>query len=83
MSRLAPAATAADLQLDGTNLTLVFAVLAIAIIALVMGVFFRQQVLAADPGTEKMQPTPPRSGGAGPASSSSARCSPPPSATSA
>src|SRR6476660_10454063 len=55
MSRLAPAATAADLQLDGTNLTLVIAVLAIAIIALVMGVFFRQQVLAADPGTEKMQ----------------------------
>ncbi|MEO6412289.1 MAG: sodium/proton-translocating pyrophosphatase, partial [Pedococcus sp.] len=55
MSRLAPAATAADLQLDGTNLTLVYAVLAIAIIALVMGVFFRQQVLAADPGTEKMQ----------------------------
>ena len=56
MPRLAPAATAAaDLQLDGTNLTLVIAVLAIAIIALVMGVFFRQQVLAADPGTEKMQ----------------------------
>ena len=55
MSRLAPAATAADLPLDGTNLTQVFAVLAIAIIALVMGVFFRQQVLAADPGTEKMQ----------------------------
>ncbi len=55
MSRLAPAATAADLQLDGTNLTLVLVVLAIAIIALVMGVFFRRQVLAADPGTEKMQ----------------------------
>ncbi|MGA8979158.1 MAG: sodium-translocating pyrophosphatase [Pedococcus sp.] len=54
MSRLAPAA-AADLQLDGTNLTLVIGVLAIALIALVMGVFFRQQVLAADPGTEKMQ----------------------------
>ncbi len=54
MSRLAPAA-AAQLQLDGTNLTLVIGVLAIALIALVMGVFFRQQVLAADPGTEKMQ----------------------------
>ena len=53
MSRLAPAASA--LQLDGTNLTLVLAVAAIAVISLVMGVFFRQQVLAADPGTEKMQ----------------------------
>lgn len=53
MSRLAPAASA--LQLDGTNLTLVIAVAAIAVISLVMGVFFRQQVLAADPGTEKMQ----------------------------
>ena len=29
--------------------------LAIAVIALVMGVFFRQQVLRTDPGTEKMQ----------------------------
>ena len=55
MSRLAPAATAADLQLDGTNLTLVIVVAVIAVISLVMGVFFRQQVLAADPGTEKMQ----------------------------
>lgn len=55
MSRLAPAATAADLQLDGTNLTLVYVVLAIAIIALVMGAFFRREVLAADPGTDKMQ----------------------------
>src|SRR5689334_15373275 len=54
MTRLAPAA-AADLQLDGTNLTLVIGVAVIAAIALVMGVFFRQQVLAADPGTEKMQ----------------------------
>ena len=55
MSRLAPAATAADLQLDGTNLTLVIVVAVIAVISLAMGVFFRQQVLAADPGTEKMQ----------------------------
>src|SRR6476661_10017566 len=54
MTRLAPAA-AADLRLDGTNLTLVIGVAVIAAIALVMGVFFRQQVLAADPGTEKMQ----------------------------
>src|SRR6476646_9717862 len=55
MSRLAPAATAADLSLTGTNLTLVVVVAAIAVIALVMGVYFRRQVLAADPGTEKMQ----------------------------
>ena len=54
MSGLASAA-AADLSLTGTNLTLVIVVAAIAVIALVMGVFFRQQVLAADPGTEKMQ----------------------------
>ncbi len=54
MSRLAPAA-AADLQLDGTNLTLVIAVAVISAVALVMGAFFRRQVLAADPGTEKMQ----------------------------
>ena len=54
MSGLASAA-AADLSLTGTNLTLVIVVAAIAVIALAMGVFFRQQVLAADPGTEKMQ----------------------------
>ncbi|WP_270887199.1 sodium-translocating pyrophosphatase [Pedococcus sp. 5OH_020] len=54
MSRLAPAA-AAGLQLDGTNLTLVIAVAVIAVVALAMGVFFRRQVLSADPGTEKMQ----------------------------
>src|SRR6478752_10374180 len=46
---------AADLQLTGTNLTLVIVVAAIAVIALAMGVYFRRQVLAADPGTEKMQ----------------------------
>src|SRR6476469_2612501 len=55
MSRLAPAATAADLQLDGTNLTLVIAVLALAIIALVMGVFFRHCFLTDTATTEKMQ----------------------------
>jgi len=53
MSRLAPAAS--DLTLDGSNLTLVIVVAVIAAIALVMGVFFRQQVLAHDAGTEKMQ----------------------------
>lgn len=54
MSGLASAA-AADLSLTGTNLTLVVVVAVVAVIALAMGVFFRRQVLAADPGTEKMQ----------------------------
>ncbi|SES32788.1 K(+)-stimulated pyrophosphate-energized sodium pump [Pedococcus cremeus] len=54
MSGLASAA-AADLSLTGTNLTLAIVVAAIAVVALVMGVFFRQQVLRANPGTEKMQ----------------------------
>lgn len=54
MSGLASAA-AADLSLTGTNLTLVVIVAVIAVIALAMGVYFRRQVLAADPGTEKMQ----------------------------
>jgi K(+)-stimulated pyrophosphate-energized sodium pump len=54
MSGLASAA-AADLSLTGTNFTLVVVVAAIAAIALVMGAFFRRQVLAADAGTEKMQ----------------------------
>ncbi|MDQ1483107.1 MAG: K(+)-stimulated pyrophosphate-energized sodium pump, partial [Actinomycetota bacterium] len=43
------------LTLTGTNLTLVIVVAVIAAVALVMGVIFRQQVLAADPGTPKMQ----------------------------
>lgn len=54
MSGLASAA-AADLSLTGTNLTLAVVVAVIAVIALAMGVFFRQQVLRADPGTENMQ----------------------------
>jgi len=54
MPNLPPAATTA-LALDGTNLVLVYAVLVIAVIALVMGVYFRRQVLVADPGTENMQ----------------------------
>src|SRR6476620_869569 len=54
MSGLASAA-AADLSLTGTNLTLVVVVAVIAVISLAMGVYFRRQVLAADPGTEKMQ----------------------------
>jgi len=43
------------LTLAGTNLTLVVVVAVIAVVALVMGVVFRRQVLAADPGTAKMQ----------------------------
>ncbi len=54
MPNLAPAATTA-LALDGTNLVLVYAVLAVAVVALVMGVYFRRQVLVTDPGTENMQ----------------------------
>jgi K(+)-stimulated pyrophosphate-energized sodium pump len=54
MPNLAPAA-ATPLDLAGSNLVLVYAVLAIAVIALVFGLFFRRQVLAADPGTENMQ----------------------------
>ncbi|MGZ4721972.1 sodium-translocating pyrophosphatase [Oryzihumus sp.] len=55
MPGLIRAADATTLSLSGTNLTLVIVVAAIAVVALVMGVFFRQQVLAADPGTENMQ----------------------------
>jgi K(+)-stimulated pyrophosphate-energized sodium pump len=43
------------LTLTGTNLTLVIVVALIAAAALTMGVVFRRQVLAADPGTAKMQ----------------------------
>src|SRR5664280_292564 len=43
------------LTLTGTNLTLVIVVAVIAALDLSMGVVFRRQVLAADPGTAKMQ----------------------------
>ena len=43
------------LTVTGSNLTLVIVVAVIAVVALIMGVIFRQQVLAADPGTAKMQ----------------------------
>ncbi len=52
---LAPAASSSTMDLSGTNLTLVITVAAIAVIALVMGFVFRQQVLAAETGTDKMQ----------------------------
>jgi K(+)-stimulated pyrophosphate-energized sodium pump len=55
MPGLIRAADATTLSLSGTHLTLVIVVAAIAVVALFMGVIFRQQVLAADPGTENMQ----------------------------
>ena len=55
MPGLIRAAGATPLTLAGTDLTLVVVVAVIAVVALVMGVIFRRQVLAADPGTAKMQ----------------------------
>src|SRR5665647_2359308 len=55
MPGLIHAAGATPLTLAGTNLTLVVVVAVIAVVALIMGVIFRRQVLAADPGTAKMQ----------------------------
>ncbi len=55
MPGLIRAAGATPLTLAGTDLTLVVVVAVIAVVALVMGVIFRRQVLAADPGTPKMQ----------------------------
>ena len=55
MPSLALPMVSADLELSGVNYSLVFAVAAIAIVALVMGVVFRQQVLAADTGTDNMR----------------------------
>ena len=48
-------ADATSISLTGTHLTLVIVVAVIAAVALVMGVSFRRQVLAADPGTARMQ----------------------------
>jgi K(+)-stimulated pyrophosphate-energized sodium pump len=55
MPGLIHAAGETPLTLTGNNLTLVVAVAVIAVVALVMGVVFRREVLAADPGTAKMQ----------------------------
>ncbi len=55
MPGLIQAAGATTLTVTGTNLTLVVIVAVIAVVALIMGVVFRQQVLAADPGTARMQ----------------------------
>ncbi|HHU10789.1 MAG TPA: sodium-translocating pyrophosphatase [Intrasporangiaceae bacterium] len=48
-------AAASDLQLSGLNYTLVIVVAVIAAIALVMGLVFRQQVLAKATGTDNMR----------------------------
>lgn len=48
-------AAASDLQLSGLNYTLVIVVAVIAAVALVMGIVFRQQVLAKDTGTDNMR----------------------------
>jgi K(+)-stimulated pyrophosphate-energized sodium pump len=55
LDRVVRAADATSISLTGTHLTLVVVVAAIAVVALVMGVTFRRQVLAADPGTAGMQ----------------------------
>jgi K(+)-stimulated pyrophosphate-energized sodium pump len=55
MVSLALPAVDANLTLSGLNYTLVVVVGAIALIALVMGFVFRQQVLAADSGTDNMR----------------------------
>ncbi|MEO5748589.1 MAG: sodium/proton-translocating pyrophosphatase, partial [Ornithinibacter sp.] len=52
---LATAGSGSTLDLTGTNLTLVIVVAVIAVVALVMGYVFRNEVLSTDPGTEKMQ----------------------------
>ncbi|WP_370891033.1 sodium-translocating pyrophosphatase [Janibacter sp. GXQ6167] len=49
------AAAGDTLSLNGTNQALTIGVIGIALIALIMGVVFRSQVLAADAGTESMQ----------------------------
>ncbi|MBK9474958.1 MAG: sodium-translocating pyrophosphatase [Tetrasphaera sp.] len=52
---LASAQTSTAVDLTGTNFTLVVVVAVIALVALVMGFVFRQQVLAADTGTDNMR----------------------------
>ena len=51
----AVAVPSASIPLEGANLTLVLVVLVIALIALGMGIMFRNQVLAADTGTDNMR----------------------------
>ena len=53
MPALVPAASA--ITLEGSNYSLVLVVAAIAVVALVMGLMFRREVLAQDAGTANMQ----------------------------
>ncbi|MDQ3104626.1 MAG: sodium-translocating pyrophosphatase [Actinomycetota bacterium] len=54
MSRV-PLAATSDVSLEGGNTTVVIVVAVIALVALAMASVFRQQVLAADEGTENMK----------------------------
>ncbi|MFI7586326.1 sodium-translocating pyrophosphatase [Spongisporangium articulatum] len=49
------AATTADITIEGSNLSLVWTVFGVSLVALVLAWVFRRQVLAAADGTEKMQ----------------------------
>lgn len=54
--RFTPTVDGAEaLELSGTNQTMTVVVALIAVVALVMGVVFRRQVLAAEAGTERMR----------------------------
>ena len=55
MSRISLAAVDSDLSLSGGNTTFVMLVALIGLVALAMGVKFRQEVLAAPEGTENMR----------------------------
>ena len=55
MSRVTLAATEVDVSLAGGNTSVVIVIAVIALVALVMAALFRQQVLAADEGTESMK----------------------------
>ena len=46
---------ASTITLDGSNLTLIWGVAAIGLVALVLGVILQRQVVAAESGTERMQ----------------------------
>ncbi len=47
--------TASTITLDSTNLSLIWGVAAIGLVALVLGVILQRQVVAAEAGTERMQ----------------------------
>lgn len=48
-------AASSSLELDGANLTLISGVAVIGLVALVLGVVLRRQVIAAGAGTQRMQ----------------------------